>query len=54
MELAEYALETVRAGGDLTLYRGRHPSGASVLALVPAAPETPANRRMLEHEYSLA
>ena len=55
-ELSEYLLETLRAGSEYTLYRGRRPGDAiPILVLAPAnTPQTPANLRGLEHEYSLA
>ena len=55
-ELSEYLLETVRAGSEYTLYRGRRPGDAiPILVLAPTqARQSSANLRWLEHEYSLA
>jgi predicted ATPase/signal transduction histidine kinase len=59
IELSEYELRTLRQDGEFILLRGqrRHQNGASapsILAVTPLA-ERPgsANRRRLEHEYSL-
>ena len=55
-ELSGYVLEPLRAGADVTLYRGRqhgNPSPVLVVALTAEQP-SPQGLRRLEHEYSLA
>ena len=54
--LSGYALETLREGGEFTLYRGwQHGNPLPVLVLTPVAEQpTPASLKQLEHEYSLA
>ena len=51
-----YALESLREGADLTLYRGRQNGNpSSILAVAPATEQpSPLILRRLEHEYSLA
>src|SRR3981081_3669221 len=51
-----YVFETLRAGADCTLYRGRqHGDPSPVLAIEPSAEQpSPQSLRRLEHEYSLA
>ena len=55
-ELSGYVLETLREGGEFTLYRGwQHGNPLPVLVLTPVAEQpTPASLKQLEHEYSLA
>jgi len=55
-ELSAYVLETLREGGEFTLYRGRQDGNpSSVLAVALAAEQpSPQSLRRLEHEYSLA
>jgi len=56
-ELSGYVLvETLREGGEFTLYRGwQHGNPLPVLVLTPVAEQpTPASLTQLEHEYSLA
>src|ERR1700688_1391737 len=53
---SEYALEPLREGLDVTLYRGwqhGNPSPVLVVALTAEQP-SPQGLRRLEHEYSLA
>jgi PAS domain S-box-containing protein len=53
---SEYELETIRAGVEFTLYRGRqHGNASPVLAIALTAEQpSPEGLRRLEHEYSLA
>src|SRR5438093_825616 len=55
-ELSGYVLETLREGGEFTLYRGwQHGNPLPVLVLTPVAEQpTPASLKQLEHEYALA
>src|SRR5882762_35153 len=55
-ERSGYVLETLREGGEFTLYRGRqHGNPCPVLAVTLAAEQPlPPSLRRLEHEYSLA
>ena len=55
-EISGYVLETLREGGEFTLYRGwQHGNPLPVLVLTPVAEQpTPASLKQLEHEYSLA
>src|ERR1700687_4877 len=55
-ERSEFALETLREGREVTLYRGRqHGNPFPVLAVALAAEQPSAQSlRRLEHEYSLA
>jgi hypothetical protein len=51
-ELSGYVLETLREGGEFTLYRGRqhgNPSPVLVVALA-AEQQSPQGLRRLEHE----
>jgi hypothetical protein len=55
-EPSGYALESIREGADVTLYRGRqhgNPSPVLVIALSAEQP-SPQSFQRLEHEYSLA
>ena len=55
-ERSGYVLETLREGGEFTLYRGQqhgNPSPVLVVALAAEQP-SPQSLRRLEHEYSLA
>jgi PAS domain S-box-containing protein len=54
-ELARYALETLREGGELVLYRGRRKGErAPVLIVAPDSKHlAPGSLERLEHEYSL-
>src|SRR3981189_366736 len=55
-ERSGFVLETLREGGEFTLYRGRqHGNPLPVLAVALAAEQpSPPSLRRLEHEYSLA
>ncbi len=55
-ERSAYALETLREGGEFTLFRGRqHGNPFPVLAVALTAEQpSPQSLRRLEHEYSLA
>src|SRR6202051_835102 len=55
-EHSGYVLETLREGGEFTVYRGRqHGNSFPVLAVALAAEQpSPPSLRRLEHEYSLA
>jgi predicted ATPase/signal transduction histidine kinase len=55
-EDSEYVLESLRAGGDFTLYRGRQRANQMPVLAVAVAHEQPSPQslRRLKHEYSLA
>ena len=55
-ERSGFVLETLREGGEFTLYRGRqHGNPLPVLVVALAAEQpSPSSLRRLEHEYSLA
>ena len=56
IEDSEYALEVLREGADLTLYRGSKRANRMPILAVAVAAERPSpeSLRRLEHEYSLA
>jgi hypothetical protein len=56
MDISGYVLETLREGGEFTLYRARPQDDAgSFLVLAPVADRpAPASLKRLEHEYTLA
>ena len=55
-EGSKYALETLRTGGEFTLYRGRQPGNPTSVLLLALPAEQPSSQNLvrLQHEYSLA